>query len=85
MRGQDLNLQEAAIGLDAIAVRIDDERGVVVGAVVAAQAGCAVVAAPFGESGGMESVDALARRGWRAGSTVSKSSIMSNPWTYWRW
>src|SRR5262249_55472380 len=52
----------AAIGLEAIAVRIDDEGGVVVGAVVAAQAWGAVVVPADAQRGGVEGVDTLAAR-----------------------
>src|SRR5690349_14161194 len=56
----------AAIGLDAIAVRIDDEPGVVAGPVVGAQPRLAVVPPAGFQRGGVEGVDALARRGIEA-------------------
>ena len=46
-----------AIGFDAVAVRIDDERRVVLRAVVGANAGLAVVLATILQRSGVEGVD----------------------------
>ena len=54
------------IGLDAVAIGVDQERGVVAGAVVGAQAGRAVVAASGGEAARVEGVDGFAARGREA-------------------
>src|SRR4051812_43698831 len=51
----------AAIGFQTIAVRIDDESGVVVVAVILAQAGLAVVLAAGLQRARMEGIDRLAR------------------------
>src|SRR6516165_7624122 len=50
----------------AIAVRINDKPGVVVGAVVRAQAGAAIVAAAGGQRRSVERVDAWTIRGRKA-------------------
>src|SRR5262249_32771366 len=52
----------AAISLDPIAIWVDDESRVVIGAVFSAHAGLAVVAPASGKRRGMKSVHAFARR-----------------------
>src|SRR5215218_8669621 len=50
------------MGLDAVAVGIDDERRIIVRAVIGAKPGLAVVAPAALQRRGVEGVDALARR-----------------------
>jgi hypothetical protein len=47
---------------EPIAIRIDDKGGIIVGAVVGAQTGLAVIAAAALERGGVESVNAARPR-----------------------
>src|SRR4029077_3595296 len=55
-------LRLTAVGFDAITIGIDDKRGVVVGPVVAAQAGFAVVLPTGAEGRGVKSIDTGAGR-----------------------
>src|SRR5215211_5991825 len=56
------SLGAPAMGLDAVAVGIDDERRVVVRAVIGAKPGLAVLAPAALQRRGVEGADALARR-----------------------
>src|SRR5215469_9870013 len=52
----------AAVGLDAIPIRVDREGSVVVRAIVRPQPGCAIVDTSGAECGGMKGIDCLKRR-----------------------
>ena len=63
-----------AIGLKPVSVRIDDERGIVVGVVFGAHAGLAVVTAAGLQRGGMKGIDA--RPGRRAEAKMQAGFVV---------
>src|SRR5262245_3798931 len=77
------SLRLAAVGLEPVTVRIDDEGRVVIAPVVGAHAGLAVVASPGVEGGRMKGAHTLAARGIEAevkpGLGIGRHRLIGRP------